>query len=129
MLTQRRPEVDDKQDTEKPKDANPNATDARTEKCQPVSARRLKVAWRSRVTGAHPLFYSHDPGVDLMQFMQCLKVSVVPGVRLHLLGSGSSLYLTPFKDALILEIKTVMNVRGVAGDVSTVKVSSSIYLS
>ena len=55
MLTQWRPEADDKQATEKLKDANPNAADARAEKCQPVAARRLKVAWRSRVTGAHPL--------------------------------------------------------------------------
>ena len=102
MLTQRRPEVDDKQDTEKHKDANPNATDARTEKCQSVSARRLKVAWRSRVTGAHPLstfmkletyrmfeydanlrryrcFYAHDPEVDLTQFMQCFNACCARG--------------------------------------------------
>ena len=97
MLTQGRPEADDKQATEKPKDANSNATDAQAGKCQPVAARRLKVAWRSRVTGSHPLstfmkleayrmfeydakerryrcFYAHDPGVDLMQFMQCFNV-------------------------------------------------------
>ena len=55
MLTQGRPEGDDKQATEKPKDANPNDTDARAEACQPVAARGLKVAWRSRVRGAHPL--------------------------------------------------------------------------
>ena len=121
MLTQGRPEADDKQATKKPKDDNPNDTDARAEKCQPAEARRLKVAWRSRVTGAHPLstfmnletyrmfeynanlrryrcFYSHDPEVDLMQFMQCFNVRAVPGVRLHLLDSVSSLFLTPFKD-------------------------------
>ena len=138
MLTQWRPEADDKQATEKLKDANPNAADARAEKCQPVAARRLKVAWRSRVTGAHPLspfmrieayrmfeydakkrryrcFFAHDPVVDLMQFMQCFNVRTLPGVRLHLLDSGSSLFLTPFKEALILGIKTVMNMRGRRG--------------
>jgi hypothetical protein len=138
MLTQGRPEADDKQATEKHKDANSNATDAQAGKCQPIAARRLKVAWSSRVTGSHPLstfmkleayrmfeydakerryrcFYAHNPGVDLMQFMQCFNVRAVPGVRLHLLDSGSSLFLTPFKEALILGIKTVMNMRGRRG--------------
>ena len=45
----------------------------------------------------------------------------VPGVMLHLLDSDSSLFLTPFKDALILGIRTVMNIWGVGGDVSKVK--------
>ena len=144
MLTQRRAEADDKRATEKCKDDNPNDADDRAEKCQPVAARRLKVALRRRVTGAHPLspfmrieayrmfeydakkgryrcYYAHDPEVDLMQFMQCFNVRAVPGVRLHLLDSGSSLFLTPFKDALILGIRTVMNIRGVGGDVSKVK--------
>ena len=52
--------------------------------------------------GRYRCFYAHDPEVDLMQFMQCFNVHVVPGVRLHLLDSVSSLFLTPFKDALIL---------------------------
>ena len=39
----------------KERDDNPNDTDARAEKCQPVPARRLKVTWGSRVTGVHPL--------------------------------------------------------------------------
>ena len=43
------------------------------------------------------------------------------GVRMHLLDSGSSLFLTPHKDALILGIKTVMNIRGVGGDVAKIK--------
>ena len=57
----------------------------------------------------------------MMQFMRCFNVRAVPGVRLHLLDSGSSLFLTPFKDALILAIKTIMNIRGVGGDVSKIK--------
>jgi hypothetical protein len=40
---------------------------------------------------------------------------------MHLLDSGSSLFLTPRKDALILGIKTVMNIRGVGGDVAKIK--------
>ena len=60
-------------------------------------------------------FYAHDPEVDLMQFMQCFNMRAVPGVRLHLLDSDSSLFLTHFKDALILGIKTVMNMRGRRG--------------
>jgi hypothetical protein len=40
---------------------------------------------------------------------------------MHLLDSGSSLFLTPFKDALILGIKTVMNIGGVGGDVAKIK--------
>jgi hypothetical protein len=66
-------------------------------------------------------FYAHDPGVDLMKFMTCFNVRSVPGVRMHLLDSGSSLFLTPFKDALILGIKTVMNIKGVGGDVAKIK--------
>ena len=69
----------------------------------------------------HRCFYAHDPEVDLMQFMQCFNVHAVPGVRLNLLESGSPLFLTPFKGALILGIKTVMNIRGVGGDVSKLK--------
>ena len=42
--------------------------------------------------------------VELIQFTQCFNVRAVPGVRLHLLG-----------------IRTVMNIRGVGGDVSKVK--------
>ena len=57
----------------------------------------------------------------MMQFIQCFNVRTLPGVRLHLLDSGSSLFLTPFKDAMILGIRTVMNIRGVGGDVSKVK--------
>ena len=109
-----------------------------------TEARKLKVAWKSRVTGAHPLsafmkieayrmfeydaetrmyryFYAHDPGVDLMKFMTYFNVRSVPGVRMHLLDSGSSLFLTPHRDALILGIKTVMNIRGVGGDVAKIK--------
>jgi hypothetical protein len=51
-------------------------------------------------------FYAHDPAVDLMQFMTCINVRSVPRVRMHLLDSGSSLFRTPHKDALILGIKT-----------------------
>jgi hypothetical protein len=40
---------------------------------------------------------------------------------MYLLDSGSSLFLTPNKDALILGIKTVMNIRGVGGDVAKIK--------
>ena len=40
---------------------------------------------------------------------------------MHLLDSGSSLFLTPHTDALILGIKTVMNIRGVGGDVVKIK--------
>ena len=116
MLTQRRPEAVDKQATEKPKDANPNAADARSEQCQPAAARRLKVAWRSRATGAHPL----SPFMRIEAY-RMFDVRAVPGVRLHLLDSDSSLFLTPFKDALILGIRTVMNIWGVGGDVSKVK--------
>jgi hypothetical protein len=138
MLTQGRPEGDDKRATEKPKDANPNDADARVEKFQPVAVCRLQVAWRIHVTGAHPLstfmkleayrmfeydanlrryrcFYAHNPEVDLMQFMQCFNVRAVPGVRLHLLDSGSSLFLTPFQDALILGIKNRHEHTGASG--------------
>ena len=68
-----------------------------TEKSQPIAEHKLKVRWRSHVTGVHPLstfmrievyhmfqydaetrmyrcFYTHDPGVDLMNFMNCLNV-------------------------------------------------------
>ena len=65
-------------------------------------------------------FYAHDPGVDLMKFMTCFNVRSVPGVRMHLLDSGSSLFLTPFKVALILGIKAVINIKGVGGDVSKI---------
>ena len=67
-----------------------------------TEARKLKVAWKSRVTGAHPLsafmrieayrmfeydaersmyrcFYAHDPGVDLMKFM----TSILSVISLH----------------------------------------------
>jgi hypothetical protein len=40
---------------------------------------------------------------------------------MHLLDSGSFLFRTPHKDALILGIKTVMNIRGVGGDVAKIK--------
>jgi hypothetical protein len=40
---------------------------------------------------------------------------------MHLLDSGSSLFLTPHKDALILGIKTVMNIKGFGGDVAKIK--------
>jgi hypothetical protein len=50
--------------------------------------------------------------------MTCLNMRSVPGVRMHLLDSGSSLFLTTFKDDLTLGIKTVMNIRGVGGDVA-----------
>ena len=50
----------------------------------------------------------------------------VPGVRLHPLDSVSSLFLTSFKDTLILGIRTVMNIRGVGGDVSKIK-STLVY--
>ena len=56
----------------------------------------------------------------MMKFMTCFNVRSVP-VRMHLLDSGSSLFLTPRKDALILGIKTVMNIRGVGGDVAKIK--------
>ncbi len=72
-------------------------------------------------TRMYRCFYAHDPGVDLMKFMTCFNVRSVPGVRMHLLDSGSSLFLTPHKDALILGIKTVMNIRGVGGDVAKIK--------
>jgi hypothetical protein len=94
------------------------------------------------VTGVHPLstfmrieayymfeydaVYAHNPGVDLMKFVTCFNVRSVPGVRMHLLDSGSSLFLTPFKDALILGIKTVINITGVGGDVTKIK-SQLVY--
>ena len=101
MMTQKLEPADHRQAKEEPWE----------EKWQPVAARRINVTWRSRVTGAHPLssfmkieayrmfeydaklkkyrcFYAHDPGVDLMQFMQCFNVRAVPGVRLHLLIFG-----------------------------------------
>ncbi len=72
-------------------------------------------------------FCTHDPAVDLMQFMTCINMRSVPRVRMHLLDSGSSLFRTPHKDALILGIKTVMNIRGVGGDVAKIKKSSLVY--
>jgi hypothetical protein len=66
-------------------------------------------------------FYAHDPGVDLMKFMTSFNVRSVPGVSMHLLDSGSSLFLTSLKDAFTLGIKTVMNIRGVGGDVAKIK--------
>ena len=56
-----------------------------------------------------------------MKFMTCLNMRSVPGVRMHLLDSGSSLFLTTFKDDLTIGIKTVMNIRGVGGDVAKIK--------
>jgi hypothetical protein len=53
--------------------------------------------------------------------MTCFNVRSVPGARMHLLDSGSSLFLTSHKDALILGIKTLMNIRGVGGDVAKIK--------
>ena len=50
----------------------------------------------------------------------------VPDVSLHLLDSGTSHFLVSFKDALILGIRTVMNINGVGGDVSKIK-SSLVY--
>jgi hypothetical protein len=113
-----------------------NQQDTNDDRQRAIEARKLKVTWKSRVTGVHPLsafmrieayrmfkydaFYAHDPGVDLMKFMTCFNVQSVP-VRMHLLDSGSSLFLTPRKDALILGIKTVMNIRGVGGDVAKIK--------
>jgi hypothetical protein len=109
-----------------------------------TDARKLKIILKSRLTGVHPLsafmrieayrlfeydaeksmyrcLYAHDPGVDLMKFMTCFNVRSVPGVRIHLLDSGSSLFLTPHKDALILGIQTLMHIRGFGGDVAKIK--------
>ena len=62
-----------------------------------------------------------QPGGGLNEVHDMLQCAIVPGVRMHLLDSGSSLFLTPHKDALILGIKTVMNIRGVGGDVAKIK--------
>ena len=65
--------------------------------------------------------YVYDQGVDLMKFMTFFNVCSVPGVRIHLLDSGSSLFLTSHKETVILVIKTVMNIKGVGGDVGKIK--------
>jgi hypothetical protein len=53
--------------------------------------------------------------------MKFMNVRSLLGVRMHLLDSGSSLFLTTHKDVLIFGIKTVMNIRGVGGDVAKIK--------
>lgn len=75
----------------------------------------------------HTSYLVHHDEAEFRQFMAFFNVHTAPGIRLHLLDSESSLYLTlyadglltPLADALALTIECERNIRGVGGDMSS----------
>jgi hypothetical protein len=83
-------------------------------------------AWTQTIP-CHTSYLVHHDKAEFRQFMACFNVHTAPGIRLHLLDSESSLYLTPYADglltpladALALTIKCERNIRGVGRDMSS----------